>query len=69
MKKTFQLIKNMVQMTIASLALIGGMFLVIDWYDNPTHAGNLFIVALALYCLVIRFLTKIDYGDKRNIPD
>lgn len=64
MKKICLLLKNMLRMTLAAITLIVGAYLVIDWYDHPTHLGNLLIAAFILYDVVIRFLIKVDYGEK-----
>lgn len=54
----------MLRMTLAAITLIVGAYLVIDWYDHPTHLGNLPIAAFILYDVVVRYLTKVDYGEK-----
>lgn len=62
-----KIFKNMIQMTIAAISLLVGIWLVIDWYDNPTHIVGLVIGALNLAHIFLHFLTKVEYGSKADL--
>lgn len=54
-------------MTMAAISLLVGIWLVIDWYDNPTHIVGLLIGALNLAHIFLRFLTRVEYGDNADL--